>query len=95
MNKAQRKLHRKKINPGVKKAKKDLNKKVASFSLLPDKCDVCGNAFDKKSKEHATTWNVTVWNETQKVRLFCPECWETTMEALKLKEKDEEKQGTN
>lgn len=51
-----------------------LQEKMVLFGKLGDKCNACSKPFDKKSKEHATTWTVFVYNERQEVRLYCPEC---------------------
>ena len=46
------------------------------FDMLDDECAACHEPFDKKSKEHATTWNVVVREQEKIVRLYCPECWD-------------------
>ena len=50
-------------------------KKLMMFDMLDDECAACRKPFDKKSKEHATTWNVVVREQEKLVRLYCPECW--------------------
>ena len=45
------------------------------FDELGDECSACEKPYDKKSKEHATTWNVVVREKEKIVRLYCPECW--------------------
>jgi uncharacterized protein with PIN domain len=52
----------------------ELQDKMVLFGKLGDKCNSCSKPFDKKSKEHATTWTVFVYNERQEVKLYCPEC---------------------
>ena len=59
-----------------KKAEKKMAKKLMMFDMLEDECAACKKPFDKKSKEHATTWNVVVREQEKLVRLYCPECWE-------------------
>ena len=58
-----------------KKAEKKMAKKLMMFDILEDSCAACDKPFDKKSKEHATTWNVVVREKEKVVRLYCPECW--------------------
>ena len=67
-------------------AEKAMSNKVALFGLLPGKCNTCQKDFDKKNKEMAMSWTVTVHQETEKVRLFCPKCIEKTREVIKEKE---------
>jgi len=57
-----------------KAAKKELQKKVGLFNKLEDHCLVCQKDFDKKNKDMVMTWSVVV--KEDKVRLYCPECWE-------------------
>ena len=52
----------------------EIQEKMVLFGKIPDKCLGCSKPFDKKSKEHATTWTVFVYNERQEVKLYCPEC---------------------
>ena len=59
-----------------KKAEKKMAKKLMMFDMLDDHCAACEKPFDKKSKEHATTWNVVVREQEKVVRLYCPECWD-------------------
>lgn len=57
-----------------KEAKKELQKKIGLFNKLEDHCLVCQKDFDKKNKDMVMTWSVVV--KEDKVRLYCPECWE-------------------
>ena len=57
-----------------KAAKKELQKKVGLFNKLEDHCLVCQKDFDKKNKDMVMSWSVVVRED--KVRLYCPECWE-------------------
>ena len=44
--------------------------------LSLEKCLICEKKYDKKSKEHATTWHVEVYTKDMCVNLYCPECQE-------------------
>jgi len=57
-----------------KEAKKEFKKKVGLFNKLEDRCLVCEKDFDKKNKDMVMSWSVVV--KEDKVRLYCPECWE-------------------
>ena len=70
-------LKRKMARNRAKRVKKELKQQLALFDKLGDECAACQEPFDKKSKEHATTWNVVVREEEKIVRLYCPECWNT------------------
>jgi hypothetical protein len=59
----------------LKKQKRLIEEKVFLFDAMPNKCNGCSLDFDKKSREHANTWSVMVFQETKTVRLFCPECY--------------------
>ena len=80
MNRAQRRAA-----PELAKAdgNEELESKVALFSKLPDECLTCQKAFDKKNKEMVMSWTVIVREEEEKVRLYCPDCWNKTTEAIK------------
>ena len=58
-----------------KKAEKKMAKQLMMFDMLEDECSACNKPFDKKSKEHASTWNVVVREKEKVVRLYCPDCW--------------------
>jgi hypothetical protein len=51
-----------------------LQEKLLLFGKMGDKCIGCSKPFDRKSREHAQTWTVMVFNERQEVKLYCPEC---------------------
>ena len=55
-------------------AKKELQKKVGLFNKLSDHCLVCQKNFDKQNKEMVMSWSVII--KEDKVRLYCPECWD-------------------
>ena len=81
MNRKQRRAQEAQLR---KDANDDLAAKVAMFGKLPDECTACEKEFDKKSKEHAMTWNVVVRKEDEDnpVRLYCPDCWNTAQEVI-------------
>jgi hypothetical protein len=64
-----------------KAAKKELQKKVGLFTKLEDCCLVCQKDFDKKNKEMVMSWSVVV--KEDKVRLYCPECWDRAVNLIK------------
>lgn len=66
-----------------KKAEKDLKDKVMSFDRMPDCCVMCYKDFDKKSREHHDTWTIVERREEQRVSLFCPDCWDNGVAAVK------------
>ena len=66
-----------------KKAERQMSKKLMMFDMLEDACAACDKPFDKKSKEHATTWNVVVREQEKVVRLYCPECWDKANKLIK------------
>ncbi len=70
-------LKRKLARNKAKKAKKKMAEQMSMFDALGDECAACQKPFDKKSKEHASTWNVVVKEKEKIVRLYCPECWDT------------------
>ncbi len=86
----ERKLRRKKANKAKKRAEKDLAAKVALFGKLPDKCLTCEAPFDKLDREQVMSWNVVVRRETEKVNLYCPECWDNAQKTIKkyMEDKD-------
>lgn len=80
------KLERMVARTKSKKLKKDAIKKIGSsinmFDRIPNECNTCSEHFDKKSKEMAQTWIVTVYSEQKIVKLFCPECVRKTKEKI-------------
>lgn len=68
-----------------KKAEKELKDKVMSFDRMPDCCVVCYKDFDKKSREMANTWFIVERRAERRVSLFCPDCWDNGLAALKEK----------
>ena len=78
------KKHAKKIKRDKKKRKEKkmaadqqqrLTKQMGIFDMLPESCSACDKEFPKTREAHMT-WRVTVRNEEQQVRLFCPDCQE-------------------
>jgi hypothetical protein len=60
-----------------------LQEKMTLFNKLGDKCNACESPFNKKSKEHVTTWKVYVKEQEKIVRLFCPACWDKANNIIK------------
>ncbi len=69
-------LKRKLARNKAKKAKKRMTEQISMFDALGDECAACQTPFDKKSKDHVSTWNVVVREKEKVVRLYCPECWD-------------------
>ena len=84
MGSLKRKLQRNK----EKQAKKDMKQKLGLFHKLGDECLACQAPFDKKSKEHAQTWFVTVRREQGVVNLYCPDCWGKAKSVIEEYEKE-------
>ena len=66
-----------------KKAEKKMAKRLMMLDMLDDECAACTKPFDKKSKEHAMTWNVVVREQEKVVRLYCPDCWDKAQQIIK------------
>tara|TARA_R110002074_G_scaffold77345_1_gene175415 strand:- start:183 stop:500 length:318 start_codon:yes stop_codon:yes gene_type:complete len=82
MGSLKRKLERKQQKKD-KKLEKEMTKKMMMFDKLEDHCAACQKPFDKKSKEHVSTWNVVVREKEDVVRLYCPECWDKANKLIK------------
>ena len=67
----------------AKKQKKEMKQLLGLFDKLGDECAACEAPYDKTSKEQAMTWKVVVREQEQIVRLYCPDCWNKTTEAIK------------
>jgi hypothetical protein len=89
------KKHAKKIKRDKKKKKEkrlaaeqqeQLAKQMNMFDRLPDSCSACKKIFPKTREAHMS-WRVTVKNDKQEVRLFCPSCQELATKIAK--EQDE------
>jgi hypothetical protein len=77
MNRQQKRALQQKV--GKSKAA-SVEQKMARFNQLPEMCDVCSEAFDKKNKEMIQSWQVVVTQSA--VRLFCPHCVKKTQEII-------------
>ena len=86
----ERKLRRKQAKKGKKRAEKELATKVALFGHLPNKCLTCEAPFDKLNREQVMSWNVVVRQQEEKVRLYCPDCWDNAQQIVKdyMEDKD-------
>ena len=88
MNRAQRraaaKRNKKNDNPEVEE-------KMALFGKLPNECQACLEPFDKKDKSQVMTWSVVVRNDTDQVRLYCPDCWSKAKAVVEAYEKENER----
>jgi len=67
----------------AKKQKKEMKQLLGLFDKLGDECAACEAPYDKTSKEQAMTWKVVVREKEEIVRLYCPDCWNKTTEAIK------------
>ena len=75
-------MSRNKAKRDKKQVEKAMEQKLMMFDKLGDHCAACQKPFDKKSKEHASSWNVIVREKEQVVRLYCPNCWETAVSVV-------------
>tara|TARA_B100000287_G_scaffold194355_1_gene183493 strand:+ start:801 stop:1058 length:258 start_codon:yes stop_codon:yes gene_type:complete len=66
-----------------KKLNNDVSEKMGLFDKLPDICNACEKKFDKKDKSMVQSWNVVVREQEGIVRLYCPQCWESAMKAIR------------
>jgi len=81
MNRKQRrkaKKTEKKLTPG----ERNLSQKIFLFEHLPSACNTCEKAFDKSNKDMVVSWQVVVREESNQVRLFCPDCLEKTQKVI-------------
>ena len=67
----------------AKKQKKEMKQLLGLFDKFGDECAACEAPYDKTSKEQAMTWKVVVREQEHIVRLYCPDCWNKTTEAIK------------
>ena len=88
MNRAQRRAAAK-LNK--KNESSEVDEKVALFGKLPDECLVCQASFDKKDKSQVMSWSVVVRNDTEQVRLYCPDCWSKAKAVVEAYEKENER----
>ena len=75
-------LKRKIARNKEKKLNKKMRKQISMFGQLENECATCQEPFDKKSKEHVKTWRVVIREKEEVVRLYCPGCWERTIELI-------------
>lgn len=61
---------------------------MAMFGKLEDECLVCQTPFDKKDKQQVMSWSVVVRNDTEEVRLYCPDCWGKAKAVVQAYEKE-------
>ena len=61
---------------------------MAMFGKLEDECLVCETPFDKKDKQQVMSWSVVVRNDTEEVRLYCPDCWGKAKAVVQAYEKE-------
>jgi len=81
MNRQQRRA-REKMMKKASQEEKALAEKISLFDHLPEACSACTEPFDRKNRQMAMEWTVTVREEEQAVRLFCPQCINKTKEVL-------------
>jgi len=83
-----------------KQSQRDLQSKLNMFDRLPENCLTCLEPFDKKNKQQVQSWFVVVKQEEQKVRLYCPDCWQKAKDIVedfkkKIEEKNETRRSTD
>ena len=83
MGSLKRKMARNKAKKEKKEFEKVMKQQLFMFDKLGDECAACSKPYDKKSKEHAMTWNVVVREQEEIVRLYCPECWDKANKIIK------------
>ncbi len=94
MSSLERKMRRKNAKKQKKEAEQAMATKVALFGLISDRCMTCEKPFDKKDKQMVMSWNVVVYQEKEKVNLYCPECWESANKVLEeFRKRLEDKHG--
>ena len=86
MSKLKRKIEKSQKRKKTKEAQEKVSEKLGMFDRIPDACLICEKSFDKKDKDMVFSWSVVVHNETEAVRLFCPECIEKTKELIEQNE---------
>ena len=91
MNRKQRRERDRKLKK-AKKQSPDMEKKLGLFEKIPKNCLTCGKKFDRLNKEMVMSWSVVVREKQEKVRLYCPTCWDKAIEFTK---KQFEKENSN
>jgi ribosomal protein L44E len=92
-------MNRKQRRQTAAKAKKSKNKDfeeaIEVLSKMDNECKVCKTKFDRSNFKMLSEWMVVVEENEEKVKLYCPECWnkvKTSVEFLKkLQEETKEK----
>ena len=84
MNRAQRRAAKK----NKKNESSEVQEKMAMFGKLEDECLVCQAPFDKKDKQQVMSWSVVVRNDTEEVRLYCPDSWGKAKAVVQAYEKE-------
>ena len=79
MNRKQRRTLQKKLKH---EANEKLSEKISLFNQLEEECLACTKTFDKSNKDMVTSWQVVVREESNQVRLFCPDCLEKTQKVI-------------
>jgi hypothetical protein len=69
-------MNRKERRAAEKMMGKETAQKASLMLSIPEKCLTCDSRFDKKSREHAMTWYVEVFESQKRVDLYCPACQE-------------------
>ena len=88
MNRAQRRAAAKQEKKNKKNTNPELQEKMHLFGKLGDECLVCQTSFDKKDKKQVMSWSVVVRNDTEEVRLYCPDCWGKAKAVVQAYEKE-------
>jgi hypothetical protein len=88
VNREQRRAKAKHEKKFGTEANEEASQKIALFGKLPNECQACLAAFDKKDKEQVMSWSVVVRNDIEQVRLYCPDCWQKAREVVQAYEKE-------
>jgi len=83
MGSLKRKIARNRAKHEKKEFEKVMKKQLMMFDKIAIECAMCKKPFDKKSKEDALTWRVVVREKEEKVRLYCPGCWDKANKLIK------------
>ena len=75
MSSLKRKIKRKQAKKKLKESNEKMTETLGLFGMLPDHCLACKVPYNRKSKEAALRWRVSVNAEEETVKLYCPQCW--------------------
>ena len=75
MSSLKRKIKRKQAKKKLKESNEKMTETLGLFGKLPDHCLACKTPYNRKSKEAALRWRVSVNAEEETVKLYCPQCW--------------------